>query len=463
MKRAVRVVAVFLGVAALSVAQAATTVLTNFTLIDGTGRAPAPSSALIFEDGRISWVGPRSNLKLPSGASVVDLTGKFVTPGLIDNHVHLGLVHDLAQDINFYSRELVEQQLRIYAAYGVTAVQVLGTDTDVIFGIRADQRKAQTDMARVYTSGQGLVFKSSYGGVAGLNKPVANVAEARRAVDEQVAKGVDFIKLWVDDEFGDLPSLMPPDISKAIIDQAHQHKLRAIAHIFYLENARTLASQGVDGFAHSVRDLPVDQALLDEMKRKNITQMAATLSREASFTYTKLPFLDDPFFNRSITPAALATLKSPERQQKLAAGKHFSQYQGVLDTALANTRREIEAGVRYGVGSDSGPSGRFSGHFLHWELQLMVQAGLSPLQALTAATSTNAKLIGAKDLGTIEPGKSADLLVLDADPVADIRNTRTIHAVYVAGKSVPTIWSVCTGRAANECKGKSTGGEHGER
>ncbi len=132
------------------------------------------------------------------------------TPGLIDSHVHVGLVHDLAQDINFYSRELVEQQLRIYAAYGVTAVQVLGTDTDVIFGIRADQRKAPSDMARVYTSGQGLVFKGSYGGVAGLNKPVANVAEARHAVDEQVAKGVDFIKLWVDDEFGDVPSRMPP-------------------------------------------------------------------------------------------------------------------------------------------------------------------------------------------------------------------------------------------------------------
>jgi imidazolonepropionase-like amidohydrolase len=459
----VRIVAGFLGLAALSVAQAATTVLTNFTLIDGTGRAPAPASALIFEDGRISWVGPRSKLKLPGGATVVDLTGKFVTPGLIDNHVHVGLVHDLAQDINFYSRELVEQQLRIYAAYGVTAVQVLGTDTDVIFGIRADQRKARSDMARVYTSGQGLVFKGSYGGVAGLNKPVANVAEARHAVDEQVAKGVDFIKLWVDDEFGDLPSRMPPDISKAIIDQAHKHGLRAIAHIFYLENAKTLAAQGVDGFAHSVRDLPVDQALLDDMKRHNIVQMAATLSREASFTYTKLPFLDDPFFNRSITPAALATLKSPERQQKLASGKHFGQYKGVLDTALANTRREIAAGVRYGVGSDSGPSGRFSGHFLHWELELMVQAGLSPLQVLTAATSTNAKLIGANDLGTIEPGKSADLLVLDADPVADIRNTRTIHAVYVAGKSAPTIWSICTGRAANECKDRSSGGEHGER
>lgn len=464
MQLAVRIVATWLGLAALSVAHAAATVLTNFTLIDGTGRTPASASALIIDDGRISWVGPRSNLKLPAGATVLDLSGKFVTPGLIDSHVHVGLVNDLAQDIKFYSRELVEQQLRIYAAYGVTAVQVLGTDTDVIFDIRADQRKqAQPEMARVFTSGQGLVFKGSYGGVAGLNRPVANEAEARQAVDEQVAKGVDFIKLWVDDEFGDLPSRMPPEISRAIIDQTHKHKLRAIAHIFYLDNAKTLASQGVDGFAHSVRDLPVDQQLLKDMKQRGVVQVAATLSREASFTYTKLPFLDDPFFNRSITPAALATLRSTERQQKLAAGKHFSQYPGVLDTALKNTRREIEAGIRYGVGTDSGPSGRFAGHFLHWELQLMVQAGLTPLQALTAATGVNAQLIGAKDLGTIEPGKTADLVVLNADPTRDIRNTRTIHSVYVAGKTVPTIWSVCTGRAASECKGGSEGGAHGER
>lgn len=458
MQLGIRIVAVFLAWVTVSDAGAAVTVLRDFTLIDGTGRAPAPNSALIINDGFVSWVGPASKLNVPSDATVVNLGGKFVLPGLIDNHVHLGLVHDLAQDIKFYSRELVEQQLRIYAAYGVTAVQVLGTDKDAIFDVRADQRKSPTEVARVYTSGQGLVFNGSYGGVAGLNQPVANEAEARRAVDEQVAKGVDFIKLWVDDEFGDLPSRMPPPISKAIIDQAHKHRLRAIAHIFYLENAKTLLSQGVDGFAHSVRDQPVDRALLDGMKQRGVAQMAATLSREASFTYTKLPFVDDPFFNRAITPAALATLESSERQQKLAAGKHFGQYQGVLDTALSNTRREIAAGVTYGVGSDSGPSGRFSGHFLHWELQLMVQAGLTPLQALTAATGTNAKLIGAKDLGTIEPRKRADLLVLSADPVTDIRNTRTIHSVYIGGQSVPTIWSTCVGRSAGEC----TGGPDGE-
>jgi imidazolonepropionase-like amidohydrolase len=453
MQLRVRLASLLMTVCALVQAHGAT-VLKGFTLIDGTGRAPAPASALIFDGGRILWVGPADQLKTPSGATVVDLSGKFVTPGLIDSHVHLGLVRDLAQDVDFYTRDSVEQQLRMYAAYGVTAVQVLGTDKDLIFDIRADQRKSQPSAARVYTAGQGLVFKGSYGGVPKLNQPVADPAEARREVDAQADKGVDFIKLWVDDEFGDLPSRMPPEISKAIIDEAHRRGLRAIAHIFYLDNAKVLAQQGVDGFAHSVRDQPVDQALLDAMKQHGTAQVAATLSREASFTYTKLPFLDDPFFNRSITPAAYATLTSTERQQKLAAAKHFGQYPAAFETALANTRREIAAGVPYGVGTDSGPTGRFTGYFLHWELQLMVQAGLTPLQALTAATGNNAKLIGAKQLGTIEPQKAADFVVFDADPSADIRNTRTIRAVYVAGKSVPTIWSICTGRAANECGGR---------
>ena len=450
-------IAVCLALFGFSIAANAATVLTNFTLIDGTGRQPVEQSALIMDAGRITWVGPAAQVKAPANANVVDLTGKYLLPGLIDSHVHLGLVHDVAQDIKFYTRESVEDQLRTYAAYGVTAVQVLGTDKDVIFGVRNALRAKPNKMARLFTSGQGLVFKGSYGGVPNLNVPVGTVEEARKAVDEQAAKGVDFIKLWVDDEFGDIPTRMPADISKAIIDQAHKHKLRAIAHIFYIDNARTLVAQGVDGFAHSVRDQPVDQALLDAMKKQGTSQVASTLSREASFTYVELPFVDDPFFNRAITPAALATLKSDERHKKLAAGKHFSEYPGVLKTAIANAGREYKAGINMGVGTDSGPSARFAGHFLHWELQLMVQAGMTPLQVLSAATGNNAKLIGAKDLGTVEAGKAADLLVLNANPLADIKNTRAIHSVYVAGESAPTIWSLCVGRQAGQCAGDANG------
>ena len=169
MQLAARFAAILLALTSILPAVQAATVLRDFTLIDGTGRNPVPGSALIFDGGRITWVGPATQLRIPAGAEVVELKGKFVTPGLIDNHVHLGLVRDVAQDIKFYSRDSVEQQLRTYATYGVTAVQVLGTDKDLIFAIRADQRKAQPEAARVYTAGQGLVFKGSYGGVAGLN------------------------------------------------------------------------------------------------------------------------------------------------------------------------------------------------------------------------------------------------------------------------------------------------------
>lgn len=441
------------GACCATVDAAEVTVLRNFTLIDGTGKAPAPASALTITDSRIDWVGADSQLKAPAGATTVDLAGKYVLPGLIDSHVHLGLVDGITQDIKFYTRELVEQQLRTYAAYGITTVQVLGTDKDIIFDVRARLRNQRPDMARVFTSGQGLVYKGSYGGVAGLNQPVATVDEARVAVDEQVRKGVDFIKLWVDDEFGTLPVRMPPDISSAIIDQAHKHHLHAIAHIFYLENAKTLVEQGVDGFAHSVRDQAVDQALLTAMKQHGTWQMAATLSREASFTYKKLPFLQDSFFSRAVSPATVAALESPERQQKLASGPNFAKYPAVLEYAMANTKREVSAGIPYGMGTDSGPSARFAGYFAHWELELMVKAGLTPMQALTAATASNAKFIGAKDLGVVAAGRAADLLVLDADPLADIRNTRRIHAVYIAGKPLPTIWSLCTDRPAEACKG----------
>jgi len=426
----------------LNTAQAAAKVFRNFTLIDGTGAAPVAAAALVVDAGRVSWVGPVAGLRAPAGAESVDLTGKYVIPGLIDAHVHLALVHGLTQDIEFYTRDLVEQQLGVYAAYGVTSVLVLGTDTDTIFEVRARQRNGVSTETRVFTAGQGLVYKGSYGGVAGLNGRVANPDEARTAVDAQAAKGVDVIKFWVDDEFGSIPTRMPPEVTRAIIEQAHRHHLKAIAHVFYLEDARTLVNQGVDALAHSVRDKPVDDAFINGMKAHGTWQLAATLSREASFTYSKLPFLGDPFFTRALDASTVEALSSSKYVQERAAAPNFARYPAVLETAVQNTRREAAAGVMMGMGTDSGPSARFPGYFAHWELELMVKAGLTPLQALTAATGKNATFLGAQALGTLQPGKWADFVVLDRDPLADIRNTHAIHAVYISGESRQTIWKL---------------------
>lgn len=432
---------------------AETIVLENFTLIDGTGAAPRRNQSLVMVDGRVTQVGPAARIRAPRGATRENLRGKYLMPGIIDSHVHLGLVDGIDQSFpKYYDRANIEQQLKLYAAYGVTSVYTLGTDGDDIHAVIADQRRiGRIDGARAFTAGRGVVFKGSYGGVPGLDQQVSTPAETQAMVRREVTKGDDFVKLWMDDEFGDLSLRMPYSISQAAIDTAHSLGKKAVGHIFYHENAAGLVDQRIDGFMHQVRDKPVDAKLIADMKAAGTWQLASTLSREASFTYKLLPFVDDPFFARGVAPATIAALKAPERQARLAAAKHFPEYPAAFRTAMANFGAMAQAGVPYGMGTDSGPTARFPGHFAHWELELMVKAGVTPLQALTAATGTNAKFLDARDIGTVERGKWADLLVLDRDPTADIRNTRSIRAVYVAGRKQPTIWQTCTGRPAGAC------------
>jgi imidazolonepropionase-like amidohydrolase len=412
-------------------------VLKNFTLIDGTGHAPLAHAAMILENGRIAWVGPEAKLKPPPSAPITDMQGKYIMPGIINLHVHLGATIGLDQNEKYFTPENVEKDLKTYASYGVTTVLSMGTDKDSIFKIRDEQRAGRPTETRIYTAGQGFVFKGGYGGLEGVNQGVATVAEVEPAVAAQAAKHVDFIKLWMDDHLG-TKKKMPYDIAQAIIESAHRHHLRVIAHIFYLQDAKQLVDYGVDGLAHSVRDKPIDAAFMADMKHHGTWQEAATLSREASmFVYGEMPpFANDPFFARSISPQVLAQLKNPAYQQKMHSDPDFSMYPGFLHTAEHNLKALAEAGVPYAFGTDSGPPGRFPGYFTHWEMELMVQAGLTPMQVITAATGSAARFLHAEDLGTLEKSKWADMIVLDKDPLDDIKNTRTINAVYIAGKRV---------------------------
>jgi imidazolonepropionase-like amidohydrolase len=429
--------AVLLTVLAAGHLQGETKVFKNFTLIDGTGRPPVAQAAMIVDNGRIRWVGAAAALQVPAAAEVMDLSGRFVVPGIVNLHGHIGTTIDLTQHAKFFTRENIEKNLRTYAEYGVTTVLSLGTDQDLIFRMRQEQRAGRPAMARVYTAGQGFVFRGGYGGLAGVNRGIGSIAEVEPGVAEQAGKGVDIIKLWMDDELGRFPK-MPYPMAKAIIDAAHRRGLRVVAHIFYLEDARQLTSYGVDGLAHSVRDHAIDPDLVAAMKKHGTWQMASTLSREASmFIYGKTPFFaGDPFFMRSVSAAVLATLRSPEYQQSISSGPHFAEYQRFFENARRNLKTEADAGVPYGFGTDTGPPGRFPGYFEHWEMQLMVEAGLTPMQVLTAATGKAAQFLRAQDLGTLEPAKWADFVVLQQNPLGDIRNMRSIDAVYIAGNSI---------------------------
>src|SRR6185295_16678175 len=358
--------------------------------------APLPDAAMVVEKGRIFWVGSEADLKAPSGAKTSDLNGAFVIPGLMNLHAHLGNTIDLVQDSKFHTRQSIEKDLKTYVSYGVTTVLSMGTDQDTIFPVRNEQRAAfsgespstsRPPMARVYTTGQGLMFMGGYGGLAGVNQPVASPEQAAAAVNTQLDKGVDFIKLWLDDELGTMPK-MPADVSTGIIETAHKRNARVLAHIFYLEDAKFLATQGIDGFVHGVRDQPIDQELIDSMERHGTWQVAGTLSREASmFAYGSTPpFASEPFFTRGVSAKTLELIKSPERQKTIASNPNFKKYPAFFETAKANFKREVDAGVPFALGTDAGPPGRFPGYFEHWELQLMVDAGLTPAQAIDAAT-----------------------------------------------------------------------------
>ncbi len=418
-------------------------VLRGFTLIDGTGAAAAADSAIIIDAGRIKWVGPVSALKVPSGAQVVDLKGRFVIPGIIDLHGHLGLTSGMTLDTKSYSRQTVEHDLKTYAEYGVTTMLSLGLDGDAVFAVRDQQRASRPTMTRVYTAGQGFVYKDGIGGgisFPGISTPVfSTVADVEPAVAEQARKHVDVIKFWTDDNLGKAKR-MPFDIDKAIIDSAHRHGVRVVAHVYYLEDAKKLADYGIDGLAHIVRDKPVDQELIDSMKRHNTWQIASTLSREVSlFIYAKTPdFVTDPFFTRGVSADVIKTLNSPEYQKKSASDPNLEKYREALAMGKRNLKALADGGVKYGMGTDTGVPGRFQGYFEHLELQEMVEAGLTPMQAIVAATSSGAEFLKAKDLGTLRAGKWADLVVLAKNPLDDIRNTHTIQAVYIAGNQVYT-------------------------
>ena len=412
--------------------------LTGFSLLDGLSPELRHDLTMIVENGRVAEIGPAGEVSLPTGIETSDLSGKVIMPGIIDLHVHLALNDGSGMSADNYTREFLEEDLARYARYGVTAVLSLGTDKSLVFDLVRDQRNNKPSTTRVFTAGQGLVFEGGYGGVPELNDPISTPADIEQVLQKQVDQGADFAKIWVDDEFKTMPK-MPNELTQAALDAASRLGLRILAHIFYLDDAKYLAANGIAGFVHSVRDQPVDAEFVSLMQENGVWQAALSLSREASmFRYVESPgeFFDDPFFRGAVPEETLERILSNDYRETARNAAHFDEYPRVFEQASANAKALHEGGVNIAFGTDSGPPGRFPGYAAHWELELLVNAGFTPFEALQSATANAAEFLQQDDLGVIRPGAWADFVILDDNPLTDIRNTRKIVDVFIAGERV---------------------------
>ncbi len=382
---------------------------TGATLIDGTTRAPIANATLLVRDGRIVAAGPAAAVRVPAGAERVTLDGKVVIPGLINAHGHASSVANLAT----------------YAAYGVTTVYSLGDETSDVFAARDAQRLAPPGHARVYLAGPVLTPTTP--------------EEARAQVEGVVARNVDIVKIRVDDNLGTAKK-MPPEVYRAVIREAHARGKRVAVHIYYLDDARALLDAGADYIAHSVRDVPVDAPFVDALKKSGVCY-SPTLMREVStFVYdTTPPFFRDSQFLAHANRQWMATVSEPARMAATRTSASAQRYKAQLPLAMQNLATLAKAGVPIAMGTDTGPLGRFQGYFELMEMEMMVEAGLSPRAVLTAATLGAARCMRVdREVGSLEPGKWADFVVLDASPLDDMRNIRKQHSVWIGGRQVNT-------------------------
>jgi imidazolonepropionase-like amidohydrolase len=268
---------------------------------------------------------------------------------------------------------------------------------------------------------------------------VASEEDARRDVRELAAKKPDFIKIWVDDRNGTVQKLSPP-LYRAIIDEAHKHRLRVMAHVYYLADARDLVRAGVDGFLHLVRDEEMDDALVAMMKARHVF-VTPNLGTSEAGTYTRKPaWLDDPVLAETATPAMLAKVGDVYNARAAAAARGDAATPRPAAASYAKQQRSLArlnaAGVPIALGDDTGIENTFFGYGEHHEFELMVAAGMTPMQVIVAATRTPAELLRLERLGAVASGRSADFVVLDANPLENIANTRKISRVFQRGQEI---------------------------
>ena len=414
--------------------------LVGAQLIDATGAPPVADSVVVVRDGRIESAGARDTTPVPEGAETVDLSGKTIIPGLVNLHVHYR-----------EGPEELERQFRSQLHYGVTTARSIGSDTPerVAYLLGAAGR---SDAPRTYTAGMGFSYPGGFN-AAGRNAPTTE-EEARGLVRDQVALGVHFIKMWVN-AVAEPGLKIPPEIRAAIIDEAVANGAIPVAHIDDEADGRQLVEAGLGDFLHSTvltfgpgAGVPVDDpepsAEFIRMCLDNGVYFTPTLSIvQNRWHFAENPeLLDDPELRAAFemyNPDALARLDDPDVRAEIVDDPGFEDRKAAFRQVQDFVKTMHDAGVAVALGNDAGTPNVPFGWGMHHEMALYVEAGLTPMDAIVAATATGAGRmppVGEADFGTLEAGKAADLVVLNADPLADIRNTLDIDRVMRLGEWV---------------------------
>lgn len=405
------------------------TVVKAGLLIDGTGNPPLSDALIFIEGNQITRVA--QDEEPPSGANIVDASGQVVMPGLIDTHVHPGDRANAGPSPEY--ADSVRQHLKQALDFGVTTIFSLGLDTDTNFAIRDQSWEDGFDGARMLTAGRGFTSVGGHPTQLGSDLPrqIDDPALARQQVQELAAQGVDGIKIWVA-PIGGLP-VIKAEVSRAIIDEAHKNNLRVFAHLNTAEDTQTLVEAQLDGVTHIAWDTYREETI--ELMQKQGTMVAPMLvqKKKGMVFAENSELFEDPLVRQVLGPE-VDELKEALAQTDPEVLEGMTQ---AYEQGKENVRLLKAAGITLAVGTDSNTNFAPVGLITHTELEALVDAGLSPMEALVAATRGSAEWAGVSDkVGTLEAGKLADMIILEEDPLVDVANTRKIAKVILGGRVV---------------------------
>ena len=439
MFRAAVLAAAFVVSAATTFSQAPVTVFDGARILDGNGGTPVESGRLVVQGDRILAVGPAATTAAPAGATRVDLAGKTIMPAMINVHSHMGFEGYTTWHAKNHTAANLLDHLQREAFYGVAAVTSVGTSpTELSLQFQRDQRAGKFPLAARYLFMPGMappnggpdhILREATNEIHVVNE-VTTPEEARAAIQKMADQNIRHLKMWVDDRRGTYPKLTP-EVYTAIVREAHARKITVHAHAIQLADQKAVIRAGADVLVHMVQSEPIDeeyQALLREKRPYWSTVISLGDPVEVCNP--------DPFFEEALPASLVAKIRATKERISLQAhcAPPSPNAPNREKTLAHNFPLMIKAGVKLVLATDTGiHPGHTFGSGEHVELARWVQLGLPPAQAIVAATKTPAELMGLTDLGTLAPNKKASFVVLNANPLDNIRNTRTIADVYLDG------------------------------